>query len=75
MPSKLQSLGLDRLSVDEKLELIEAIWETIAAEPDKLPVPEEHLVELQRRLDAFAVDGDPGRPAKEVIADVRRRLQ
>ena len=39
---------------------------------------EAHLMalaaELDRRIDAYALDRNPGRAADEVIADIRRRL-
>jgi hypothetical protein len=31
--------------------------------------------ELDRRLDAYDADGDPGRPAGHVIADIRKKLR
>lgn len=39
-----------RLPVEERLELLEQVWNSIAADPDKVPVPEWHLEELDRRL-------------------------
>lgn len=38
-----------RLSVAERLELVEEVWDSIAAELDALPVPESHRRELARR--------------------------
>lgn len=74
MSSNLKKLGIDGMGVEERLELIGEIWDSIANDPATLPVSDAHLAEIQRRLDAFAADGDPGRPAKEVIADIKRRL-
>jgi putative addiction module component (TIGR02574 family) len=39
-----------RLPVDERLELLEQVWDSIAADPSQLPVPEWHKEELDRRL-------------------------
>ena len=30
--------------------------------------------ELDRRLDAYEIDKNPGRPAADVVADIRQRL-
>jgi putative addiction module component (TIGR02574 family) len=40
-----------RLPVADRLELLEQIWDSIAATPEELPVPEWHKAELDRRLD------------------------
>jgi putative addiction module component (TIGR02574 family) len=74
MSAILKKLGIDTMSVDERLDLIGAIWETLSVNPEAIPVPEHHLAELERRIAAFEADGDPGRPADEVIADIKRRL-
>ncbi len=39
-----------RLPVEERLDLLEQVWESIAADPSKVPVPEWHIAELDRRL-------------------------
>ena len=39
-----------RLPVEERLELVEQIWQSIAADPNKVPVPDWHKAELDRRL-------------------------
>ena len=39
-----------------------------------LPLTPEQRAELEHRLDAYASDGNPGRPAEEVVADIRKRL-
>ena len=40
-----------RLPVGERLQLLEDIWDSIAATPDAVPVPDWHKAELDRRLD------------------------
>ena len=46
----LQSLGIDKLSVDEKIVLVGAIWDSIAAEPHPSFLTGEQRRELQQRL-------------------------
>ncbi|MBI2536640.1 MAG: addiction module protein [Gemmatimonadetes bacterium] len=36
--------------MEERLDLLEKVWESIAADPSKVPVPEWHIAELDRRL-------------------------
>lgn len=50
MAPTLQSLGIDRLSIDDRIALATAIWESIAAETPT-PMPSEaQRQELARRL-------------------------
>jgi putative addiction module component (TIGR02574 family) len=70
MPVSIEALGIDRLSVGERLELIEQIWNSLpeSVEPDE--VPAWHLAELaQRRADAEANPG-VGRPWREVLEEL-----
>ena len=39
-----------RLPVEERLELLEQVWDSIAADQSTIPVPEWHKEELDRRL-------------------------
>jgi putative addiction module component (TIGR02574 family) len=65
---------LVRLSVSERLALMDEIWTSLMPESDAVPLPEWHMDEIRRRLAAFAADGNPGRPADEVFADLKQRL-
>jgi putative addiction module component (TIGR02574 family) len=49
MPASVKSLGIDRLSRDERLALVQEIWDTIAAEPGTL-LTEAQRRELERRV-------------------------
>lgn len=66
-------LSLDeirRLSVAERVELVEEIWESIAASPDALPIPEAQRQELDRRLKLHQEDPDAAQP----WSSIRSRL-
>lgn len=65
---------LSALPLDERLRLVEDLWDSIAADQEALPVTEEQKRELDRRLDAYEADANLGRPAEDVIADIRRKL-
>ena len=69
MHAKLRSL-----SIEERIRLVEDLWDSIAAEFQALPLSAEQKAELDRRLDAYEADGNPGRPASEAIADIRRKI-
>jgi putative addiction module component (TIGR02574 family) len=50
MSPTLQELGIDRLSVEDRLDVAEAIWESVVREIEQSPLSEAQRVELERRL-------------------------
>lgn len=62
------------LSIDEGLRLVENLRDDIAADNETLKLTPDQRAELDRRLDAYEVDRDPGRRASDVLDDIRRRL-
>jgi putative addiction module component (TIGR02574 family) len=66
--------NLRKLPLEERIRLVEDLWDSIAADQNVLPLTPEQRAELDRRLDAYEIDGNPGRPAADVIADIRKRL-
>ena len=70
MDISVRSLGIDRLSIAERILLVEEIWDSIAAEAEVLEFPQSHKEELDRRL-AARDDGPSGSSWEEV----KTRLQ
>jgi putative addiction module component (TIGR02574 family) len=66
--------NLRELPVEERIKLVEDLWDSIAEDRKALPVTQEQKAELDRRLKAYEVDKNRGRLAADVLADVRRRL-
>jgi len=59
MSPTLHDLGIDRLSVEDRIALAQAIWESIAAEPPPSFLTDAKRAELERRLaDHKANPGD-----------------
>jgi putative addiction module component (TIGR02574 family) len=65
---------LQHLPVEERIKLVEALWDSIAADQQALALTPDQKAELDKRLDAYAVDKNRGRLAADAIADIRRRL-
>lgn len=63
-----------QLPVDERIKLVEDLWDSIAADQNALRLTDEQKAELDRRLDAYDVDKNRGRLATDVVADIRRKL-
>ena len=65
---------LQELSVEERIRIVEDLWDSIAADQKSLPLTADQKAELDRRLDAYEVDGNRGRLAADAVADIRRKL-
>ena len=65
---------LQELPVEERIRIVEDLWDSIAADQKALPLTADQKAELDRRLDAFEVDKNRGRLAADAVADVRRKL-
>jgi len=50
MVPTLQALGLDQLSLDDRLAVAEAIWDSVAREAEASPLTPAQRAELERRL-------------------------
>jgi putative addiction module component (TIGR02574 family) len=66
--------NLRNLPLDARMRMVEDLWDSIAADQNALPLTPEQKAELDRRLDAYEADRDPGHPARKVIARIRKNL-
>jgi putative addiction module component (TIGR02574 family) len=67
MPVSLESLGIHQLSVSERLELIEQIWDSLPEQVAPEEVPEWHRAELAARRARAGAEPGAGRPWREVL--------
>lgn len=68
------TVNLRNLPIEERIRLVEDIWDSIAADQAELPLTHEQKEELDQRLNAYESDGIKGRLYSEAIADIRKRL-
>ena len=62
------------LPIEQRMRLVEDLWDSIAADQHALPLTDEQRAELDLRLAAYAADGDAGKPADEALAAIRSQL-
>ncbi len=55
-----------QLSISERIQLVEEIWDTIVDAPEQLPLTEAQRAELDRRLDAHHDNLEAGLPWQKV---------
>ena len=51
MSSPTRPFDISHLSLAERILLAEELWDSVAAHPDNIPVPQEHLTEIDRRME------------------------
>lgn len=74
MKASVKSLGIDRLPVEDRLALVEEIWDTIAADSGAIPLTEAQRVELQTRVTEDDANPDDVIPWEQVKASTLSRL-
>jgi putative addiction module component (TIGR02574 family) len=75
MSSLMVTLGIDRLSATERLQLAQEIFESLDAEGDRPDITDAQRAELDRRLDALETNPKPTSTWEEVEARVLARLR
>lgn len=75
MAVSLKSLGIERLGLEERLTLVEELWDSIAADSAAVPLTEAQRVELDRRIAEHEASPDDVVPWEEVRASITERLK
>lgn len=70
MSPTMKALGIDQLSIAERILLVEEIWDSIAEHPEEIPMTDAQRAELDRRLATHEADPDAGSTWDEVQAEL-----
>jgi len=65
------AIHFDHLTFEERLELLERLWDSLVDTPERIPLTDAQREELDRRLDDYERDPSIGIPWNEV----RKRIQ
>lgn len=74
MNATLKTLGIDQLGIEERLALVQEIWDSIAAESGALPLTEAQRAELTKRIAEDDAIPDDTVPWEDVKAATLARL-
>lgn len=74
MSALMVRLGIDRLSVPERIALAQEILDSVAADQPPAPLSDAKRRELNRRIADVAANPDDGIPWEAVEADALRRF-
>jgi putative addiction module component (TIGR02574 family) len=50
MSASIKLLGIERLALEDRLDLVEQVWDSIAADSVALPLTDAQRIELERRV-------------------------
>jgi len=71
----MASMDITSLSDEERLRLLDDLWESPSATPEAIPLTKAQREELDRRLDELDRDGPTGIPWDEVLSQIRGRAR
>ncbi len=66
-------IDINKLSPEERLDLIEELWDSLSADPAKIPLTDTQAKELDRRVAEMDQDDSLGIPWETVLAQIRER--
>ena len=69
----MATIDISCLTSEERLELLEQLWDSLSSTPDTVPLTDAQREELDRRLDDSDRDGPVGIPCDQVVRRVRSR--
>lgn len=72
MTATLTPEGLAKLSVEDRLKLIEMIWASLQADASKLPIPDWQLEIIRERVAQFRAKPNQGTDADEFLDSLGR---
>ena len=74
-PVPLPPPGFDDLSVDEKIEYLQSLWDRIAATPEAIPVPGWHREIIEDRLKDLDTHPNAGESWEVVQERLRKKFE
>ncbi len=67
-------IDIESMDVEQRLQLIEALWNSLLDRPEALPMTDAQSRELDRRLDEIDAGDTAGIPWDEVMSQLRKKM-
>lgn len=67
--------GFDELTVDERIDFVQFLWDRIAATPEQVPVPDWHRRIIRERLASYRTSPDAGRSWTDARTEIEAKLR
>ena len=71
----MASIDIASLSAEERLRLLDELWDSLSATPEAVPLTNAQREELDRRLDELDREGPAGISWEEVLGRIRGRTR
>lgn len=71
----MATIDIASLSLEERLRLLDELWESLSRTPEAIPLTEAQRAELDRRLNELNREGPVGIPWDVVLDRIRGRAQ
>ncbi|HLF12515.1 MAG TPA: addiction module protein [Gammaproteobacteria bacterium] len=75
MSVSIKSLGIDRLGIEDRLALVEEIWDSIAVDSAAVPLTDAQRAELDRRIAEHESNPNDVVSWEEAKASIAERLK
>lgn len=72
-PMAKPNIDINELSPEERLELIEELWDSLGGRSDTLALTDAQREELDRRIDEMNRDETLGEPWQDVLKSIREQ--
>ena len=69
----MSTIDVAKMSPEQRLELLEQLWESLSEMPEAVPMTDAQREELGQRLDDLDREGPVGIPWNEVLDRIRSR--
>jgi putative addiction module component (TIGR02574 family) len=73
MATTMKELGIDRMNSEDRLKLVQEIWDSLTAEAEQAPLTEPQRQDLQRRLANYGSNPKVGSSWEEVKARLQEK--
>jgi len=74
MAVNVQSLGIENITQEEKIALIDELWADVVASSEAIPGASEMRAELDRRISEYEADPSSALSWDEVRESARKRI-
>jgi putative addiction module component (TIGR02574 family) len=71
--SRLAKEDILNLSISERIQLVEDIWDSIVELPEAITLTDDQKRELDNRLDAYRMNPNEGSPWEQVRQRIQKR--
>jgi putative addiction module component (TIGR02574 family) len=66
----MAAIDISTLTVEQRLELLDEIWESLYETPQGIPLTEAQREELDRRIEDLDREGPVGKPLEQVLREI-----